>query len=151
MDITDIINSPAAGANALTDSAQAMGKDEFMKLLVTQLQNQDPFEPMDNAEFVAQLAQFSSLEQAEATNDSILNLAELQEKSVRLSGLSQGASLIGKEVSYYHPDLDQIVSGTVEAVNAMDGNGTVTLQIGDSLVPLANVMQVTDPPEPEVE
>lgn len=58
-------NTQSQAAGALSQAAgagQAMGKDEFLKLLVTQLENQDPLEPMDNTEFVAQLAQFSTLE-----------------------------------------------------------------------------------------
>jgi flagellar basal-body rod modification protein FlgD len=54
---------------------QELGKTEFLKLLVTQLQNQDPMNPVDNQQFIAQLATFSSLEQLISINDGITKLA----------------------------------------------------------------------------
>ena len=63
---TTPIGQTTATQDATATSAikrDAMGKDAFMNLLVTQLQHQDPTQPQDNTEFVAQLAQFSSLEQ----------------------------------------------------------------------------------------
>jgi flagellar basal-body rod modification protein FlgD len=61
---------------ASTASSTAMvDKNEFLKLLVAQLQNQDPLNPMDNQEFVAQLATFSSLEQLISINESVTKLA----------------------------------------------------------------------------
>jgi flagellar basal-body rod modification protein FlgD len=63
-------------SNVVTDSTKNMGQTEFLKLLVTQLQNQDPMNPMDNQQFVAQMATFSSLEQLISINKGITNLAE---------------------------------------------------------------------------
>jgi flagellar basal-body rod modification protein FlgD len=55
--------------------SQELGKTEFLKLLVTQLQNQDPMNPVDNQEFIAQLATFSSLEQLISINDGVTKLS----------------------------------------------------------------------------
>lgn len=73
-----------------------MGKQDFLSLLVAQLQNQDPLNPDDPTEFTAQLAQFSSLEQLFNLNDSMNNLVQSNANSDRLSTLNT----IGKEVVY---------------------------------------------------
>jgi len=64
-------------------ASNTVNKDEFLTLLITQLQNQDPLEPLDNAEFVSQVTQFSSLEQLisirEAVENTAAYLAELED------------------------------------------------------------------------
>jgi len=62
-------------AASTASSTAAVNKTEFLKLLVAQLQNQDPMNPMDNQEFVAQLATFSSLEQLISINESVTKMA----------------------------------------------------------------------------
>jgi len=75
--------TPAAPPTTGTTSTQAaqrnmgLGSDSFLKLLVTQLQNQDPTSPQSNTEFIAQLAQFSSLEQLTSINQSVTAMARL--------------------------------------------------------------------------
>src|SRR6187549_344150 len=59
----------AAGLSSALGANKAMGRDAFLKLLVAQLKNQDPLKPQDNSAFVAELAQFSSLEQSMGVND----------------------------------------------------------------------------------
>ncbi|WP_305045779.1 flagellar hook assembly protein FlgD [Geoalkalibacter sp.] len=86
----------AAGGGALTKNlgnGAVMGKDDFLRLLVTQLQNQDPLNPQDPTEFTAQLAQFSSLEQLFAVNDNLGRMAQGSLEMERLSALS----MIGTE------------------------------------------------------
>lgn len=120
-------------------TSTAMGKDVFLKMLVAQLKNQDPLNPLDGTDFAAQLAQFSSLEQL--TNMSS-GLETLSEKIVALNS-SQMAGLIGSQVtaegnqiqadgttqtlSYTLPE--NVVKGTV---SIYDGTGTLvkTLTFG---------------------
>lgn len=86
------------------DKNEDVNKEDFLLLLVEQLKNQDPLEPMDGTDFTAQLAQFSSLEQQTAMND---NLALLQDYSATLNRLS-ALDMIGKEVEF-----DGVGSGSV--------------------------------------
>ncbi len=73
--------------------SNTLGKDEFLKLLITQLKYQNPLEPMEDKDFITQMASFSSLEQMQNLNTTIANL-------VASNQLQQAAALIGKQVSY---------------------------------------------------
>ncbi len=86
---------------------QSMGKDDFMKILITQLSNQDPTKPMEDKEFIAQMAQFSSLEQMTNMNQEFTKVAE------RLSS-SQAFSVLGKNVELQSGG--RTIQGTVDAV-----------------------------------
>ncbi|MBD3232839.1 MAG: flagellar hook capping protein [candidate division Zixibacteria bacterium] len=96
------INNPGAGWEAasagLTANNQLMGKEDFLQLLVAQLSNQDPLEPMQDTEFVSQLAQFSSLEQLHNLNDNVAGNSELDYLLSQTISNSMATQLIGKEV-----------------------------------------------------
>ncbi len=97
---TDAINQ-AANVSAVKSKTEStgetsMGKEDFLSLLVAQLQNQDPLNPDDPTEFTAQLAQFSSLEQLFTLNESMDNLVSSNAASDKISTLST----IGKTVAY---------------------------------------------------
>ena len=89
----------AASGQAAADNQKAIGdqvkkeldRDAFFKLLITQLQNQDPLKPMEDKEFIAQMAQFSSLEQMNNMNQNFNKLMDVQR-------INQNSSLIGKTV-----------------------------------------------------
>ena len=78
----------------INNESNTLGRDTFLKLLVAQLQHQDPLSPLENTEFTAQMAQFSSLEELYNINDNLKNL-ELYEASINNA---QAVSFIGKEV-----------------------------------------------------
>ena len=85
--------------SSLTSASGAnLGRDEFLQLLVTQLSNQDPLNPMDGQEFAAQLAQFSSLEQLIDINDSLLQSGELNGLLAQSVNAGVAADLIGKTI-----------------------------------------------------
>ena len=100
----------------------ALGKDDFLKLLVTQMQNQDPMNPTDSKESIAQLAQFSSLEQMTNIATAMNTLSESMTNFSQQSSLTQGAALIGKWVSGIDTDGETPIEGTVEAVKWLDGD-----------------------------
>jgi flagellar basal-body rod modification protein FlgD len=87
----------------------ALGKDDFLKILITQLSHQDPTQPMQDKEFIAQMAQFSSLEQ-------ITNMSEGLSKVADLVARSQAQNLLGSAVDL--ADGESMVSGIVDAVTA---------------------------------
>lgn len=97
MNISSITNQASQGQQVANPNAQ-MGKDEFLKLLTVQLKYQDPLNPMENTEFIAQMAQFSSLEQLQNMNQSMeKNLgAETQLQTAFKNNLA--TSLVGKSV-----------------------------------------------------
>ncbi|WP_433050958.1 flagellar hook capping FlgD N-terminal domain-containing protein [Dactylosporangium sp. CS-033363] len=112
-----------------------LGKDAFMKLLVTQLKYQDPSNPMDNREFLAQTAQFSTLEK--------LTDVAAAEQSLLNAQLQLGASnLIGKTVTYAGAD-GKALTGVVTSAKFFTA-GPPTLHVGNTDVPLASVSEVTD-------
>ena len=88
--------------------SQSLGKDDFLKILLTQLSHQDPTQPLEDKEFVAQMAQFSSLEQ----------MANMNAELGRVFGLlarSQAVTLLGKTVEISNGE--NLVLGAVEAVS----------------------------------
>lgn len=110
---------------------------DYMKLLVTQLQNQNPLEPLDNNEMASQLAQFSQLQQLESMNSNFAKVLAATE-------LTYANSLIGREVSFISqtdtgtPD---IASGIVEqVVNNVDDE--IILMVGNHTFALEDVVSV---------
>jgi flagellar basal-body rod modification protein FlgD len=121
-----------------TASASDLRMD-YMKLLVTQLQNQNPLEPMDNKDMSAQLAQFSQLQQTENLNTSFGRVLESVQRSY-------ASSLIGKEVSFKVQGADGTVetkTGEVEEV-VIDADGSLLLMVDDQQVKLADVTSIRD-------
>jgi len=138
---------PIAGA-AQAAGGQAMGKDAFMKLLVNQIRNQDPMAPTDNQQFIAQLAQFSSLEQMQTMNENIVGLAVLQQNNALLEQLTSSSALIGQQVTWADATTGVESSGVVSSVKIVDG--LAVLRVGNEDVPLATVVQVDEPAPPPV-
>ena len=126
--------------DATTTTASASDiQMNYMKLLVTQMQNQNPLEPLDNQNMAAQLAQFSQLQQLESVNNSFSKVLDSVQRSY-------ASSLIGKEISFKVTADDGSVTvekGKVEEV-AMGGEGGILLQIGDRQVALADVTGIRD-------
>jgi len=104
-----------------------LGKDEFLKILMTQLQNQDPLDPMDDKDFVAQMATFSQLEQTMNMASSINKLVENQSISL----VVQYSHMIGKEVTYEDVNDDatkELVTSEVVSVSQKNGSTIFELE-----------------------
>ena len=89
-------------------------RGDYMNLLIAQLQNQNPMEPMDNKDMSAQLTMLSQLEQLESMKVTFAQVLESQETT-------QAAGLIGKTVSFYGEDSENVISAKVDAVVTVEG------------------------------
>ncbi|RON06261.1 flagellar hook assembly protein FlgD [Pseudomonas brassicacearum] len=120
----------ANGLSAATSSVtggKALGKDAFMQLLVTQLKNQDPLSPQDNSAFVAQLAQFSSLEGITSLNTTVSSMASNFSSSQALQASSLvGRSVIAQTGTAQISDPSKGLTGTVNLTSSI-ADGTVTI------------------------
>ena len=95
MTITSVSDVYSQASTTTSTNATVMGKDDFLSLLVAQLQNQDPLNPSDSTEFTAQLAQFSSLEQLQNINDTLAGFEVYQSTLNNI----QSSGFIGKTVT----------------------------------------------------
>lgn len=131
-------------------STKTDDKNMFLNLMLQQLQNQDPTEPTSNTEWLAQLAQYSSLEQMTSMNEGLENcmnyIAALYNDMGMNSEITQTLSLIGKEVTIKDPE-DKSgatkITGKVTEASFEDGTGKV--KIDDKYYSIANIISVKDP------
>lgn len=134
----DNISSVASNTLATTTASQTLGKEDFLNLLMTQLRNQDPLNVQDDREFIAQLAQFSTLEQTTNLGVSMENLANFQQ-------MSQAANLIDREVEALIPPANdseeaRVVKGLVTETR-LSGN-SVKLMVDGIEVDFENVTHI---------
>lgn len=92
--VTDVNSAAASNVSGSLTGGSSLGKDDFLLLLVTQLQNQDPLNPQDPTEFTSQLAQYSSLEQLFTVNDQLQQLETTNANVVQMTALG----LMGQDV-----------------------------------------------------
>lgn len=130
----------AAGIGGSTQSTAALvgkslGQDDFLKLLMAQLGNQDPLQPVSNTEFVSQMAQFTALSQ---TSDMAGSLSRMES----IGQMQSAAALLGREVTMADGS-----SGVVREVQSH--GGTHWLNLGDRLVTLDEVVSFRTPVTPK--
>src|SRR5699024_4489651 len=103
-----------------------MGKDDFLKILIAQLANQDPLNPMEDREFVTQMAQFSTLEQMMQMTNAIESFARAHESTA----LVQHSELIGKEIVWVRlveedgriVDIEEVTNTVISVKRDLDGS-----------------------------
>ncbi len=141
-DIASILNSFVSPTGAARTPSPELNSDDFLTLLVAQLQNQDPLSPMDQQEFLGELSQFNILQQNIDLNDAFLHFLQFQE-------LTQATSLIGKEVVALTTNDDgtgNSYKGTVEEVYFTTSGAILRLD-DDSEVSILDIVNVSTPEE----
>src|SRR4051794_6091288 len=124
---TSTTTAPIAitGTNGTTDTslenknASAMDKDTFLKILVAQMKMQDPTKPTDSSQFMAQMAQFSTVEQ-------LTNLGKTSADAAASAKVNQAVGLLGRTVTYDGGD-GTAISGVVERVDIADSGPSLTV------------------------
>lgn len=128
---SDQWNYVAADSTKKTTGNSTLGKDQFLKILITQLQNQDPMQPMEDKEFIAQMAQFTSVEQ-------LMNI------STQLTAMNQSlgavSGLIGKDISWIDASTDLLKNGTVDSIVVSDGIQYAV--VDKDRIALSDIMQI---------
>ncbi|AHL71418.1 flagellar hook assembly protein FlgD [Bacillus altitudinis MN12] len=137
MATVDATNRTAAQADTSSTAAKktdTLGRDQFLKILLTQLQNQDPTNPIDDREFVTQLATFSSLEQQMNMNESITQMNQIMSTFVaHQDPFTTYVGWIGKEVEGKQDDKD--ISGIVKSVKNINNEYFLYLEDGTKISP----------------
>ncbi|GAA4377069.1 flagellar hook capping FlgD N-terminal domain-containing protein [Nocardioides caricicola] len=135
---TEAVGTTQPGLYTPPSSTSSEDKEMFLNLMVAQLRYQDPLNPADSGEFLAQSAQFTSLEKMQDVAD--------QTAALLATSVSFGASnMVGRSVTYIDAD-GEAISGVVDSVS-FDASGPM-LQIGGQSVSLGQVQSVGTPPAP---
>ena len=132
MAVTGVNYSSGTASSTSTSTTKTnneLGKDDFLQLLVTQLQHQDPLAPMEDKEFISQMAQFTSLEQMKNMNNAVQ--------------ITQATSYIGKQVTWADSQGTE-QTGIVTAIRIV--NSEPKVMIGAEAIELKKIMSVTDAP-----
>lgn len=132
--VNDILSTTTSKAN------DELGKDAFLQLLVTQMQYQDPLDPQDNGEYIAQLAQFSSLEQMTNLNETLNTLSGIVNTMNTSMLVGQLSGFIGKNIEWTDSE-GNTQSGVVDAVKIVDGQPYIL--VGDQLVDVPSVETIS--------
>jgi flagellar basal-body rod modification protein FlgD len=119
-------NSAVNTSSATATGSQSLGINDFMKLLATQFQEQDPLKPMDDTAFIAQTAQFTALQQATTLTSQVAQMA--------------ANSYIGRTVSVNNPTNGQIITGQVTSVDTT--GATPQILIGGAEYPLSQITAI---------
>lgn len=128
-------SSAVGSAQAMQSSAgpgtKALGKQDFLQLLIAQLKNQDPLQPSNDREFIVQLAQFNTLEQMERMNQTLSAMATL-------SSLGQAAGLLGQQVEGQGP------AGPIRGVvtGVLVENGEPLVEVGGTKLPISGISRL---------
>ena len=136
MSVSAVSNTSSTQASSTDSSSlipqKTLNQDDFLKLLVAQMSAQDPMNPMSNADFMGQMAQFSTLEQTRSMESQVSELRDQQ-------AITQATSMIGRDVSL--TTSTGTVKGTISAVNMVDG--TPKIVVNGNAYDLSKVLTIS--------
>ena len=130
--VNAVTNSGFAGGISAAQDRANVSRDDFMKILVTELSSQDPLEPMDNSQFLDQLIGLQTLDQSAAMTDGLRTFQNFME-------MSYGSSLVGKNVKALGND-GELVEGNVSKVVVEDGSASVV--VDNKKIPVSAVREI---------
>ena len=130
---TQQLSTPGTSVSNTASTSPAADKNMFLSLLVAQMKNQNPMQPTDSTQWIAQMAQFTEVEQ-------VSNMATSQAKVASQLAVSQTEALLGKQVSYTDKH-GATQTGTVQKVDIADGNATLEID-GQTGIDPSTVTQV---------
>jgi len=130
----------ATAASTTADKTKQLGKQDFLKLLMAQLQNQDPMKPMDDTQMIAEMAQFSALEATQS-------LQQTLQTSSNNQTIAQASALIGKYIQADQSD-GSTISGTVSTVDFTSTDGVVapTVIVNNKNVDYSTIRKISSTP-----
>jgi len=143
MEVNGVDTTVSTAQDVMRNPANGLGKDDFLKLLTVQLQNQDPMSPMENTELVAQLAQFSSLEQLSNMAESLQNNLDLNLLLTQVLNNTAAAGLIGKHIVASGNQVTLTATGSADlAFDLAEDAAAVKVSIMDETGAVVRTMEV---------
>jgi flagellar basal-body rod modification protein FlgD len=130
-----VVPSSAPSSAPPANPGGTLGKNDFLKLMVAQLQSQDPLQPTDSSAYLGQLAQFTELEQ-------VTNMAQTSAQSATAQQVSQAVALIGHTVTSVNPANGETHQGMVQNVQITSSGATLTVE-GVAGINPATITQVS--------
>jgi flagellar basal-body rod modification protein FlgD len=131
---TNGVSSTKSGQGLINAAmTKKLDRDAFLKLLITELRNQDPLKPMEDKDFIAQLAQFSSLEQMQQLNKAFEEIGKNE-------AATRAFAMIGKKVDYVSSEGYEPATGYVDGI--VFDSGLPVLEIGSARVGMEKVVRV---------
>ncbi len=130
--VNAVSNTDFSGAVSAAQDRSNVSREDFMKILVTELSSQDPLEPMENSQFLDQLIGLQSLDQSAAMTDSLRTFQNFMQ-------MSYGSSLVGKTVKALGNN-DMPIEGVVSKV--VLENGSASVVVGNQKVPVSAVREI---------
>jgi flagellar basal-body rod modification protein FlgD len=128
-----------------TSGSSMLAKDDFLKLLITQLQNQDPLNPMEGTEFATQLAQFSSVEQLANINETLTDSVTVNQLMTQSIGNSLATTMIGKDIKATGDSFTLSAGNSIDLGYTLgDDAATVTVKITDAAGSVVRTMTINN-------